>query len=154
VVDKLARTALARRGTLLVLALLGLGVASYLTWVHYGEAFAFCMGGGGCGGVQASRYALVGGVPVALLGLAMYLALAALAAARLRLGDRAPALVPLALFAVSLAGTLYSGYLTYLELYVIKAICWWCVASAALVTGILALSAWELSATGRRQPVD
>lgn len=149
-VDKLARTALARRGTLLALALAGLGVAGYLTWVHYSGAIAFCAGSGGCEVVQGSRYALVGGVPVALLGLAMYLALAALAVARLRLGDRAPALVPLALFAVSLAGTLYSGYLTYLELYVIKAVCWWCVASAALATGILALSAWELADASRR----
>jgi uncharacterized membrane protein len=128
------------------LALLGAGVAGYVTWVHYSGALAFCAGSGGCEVVQASRYAQIGAMPVALLGLLMYVALAMLAVWRLRAGDDTPALVPLGLFFLSLAGVLFSAYLTYLELFVIKAICWWCVASAVIVTGIFGLSAWEVTA--------
>jgi uncharacterized membrane protein len=45
---------------------------------------------------------------------------------------------------VALAGTLFSGYLTYLELFVIHAICQWCVASAVIVTLLLLVEGWGL----------
>ena len=128
------------------LAALGVAVSAYLTGVHYGGTPLLCTGAGGCEQVQASRFATVAGVPVALLGLGLYLALLGIAIWRGRGGDATPAPVLLVLFGLALAGTLYSAYLTYLELFVIGAICPWCVTSAMLVTTICALAAWDLFA--------
>ena len=127
------------------LAALGTLISGYLVWVHYSGALALCAGAGGCETVQASRFASVAGVPVALLGLALYLALLGLGAWRAGAGPTTPGAVPLALFGLALAGTLYSAYLTYLELHVIGAICPWCVSSAVLVTAICALAAGDLA---------
>src|SRR5438552_12820753 len=57
------------------LALTGMAISGYLTWVHFSGGLALCSGAGGCEQVQASRFASVGGVPVALLGLVAYLGL-------------------------------------------------------------------------------
>jgi uncharacterized membrane protein len=135
-----------RGRAMVMLAALGAAVAGYLTWAHYSGALALCAGAGGCEAVQASRFATVAGVPVALLGLGLYLALLGLAVWRTGRGLAAPGGVALALFGLALAGTLYSAYLTYLELRVIGALCPWCVGSAALVTAICALAAWDLAA--------
>jgi uncharacterized membrane protein len=89
-------------------------------------------GGGGCETVQSSRYAEILGVPVAALGLGEYAGL--LLSALLR-GEGGALL---GLF-VTLASVLFSAYLTYLELFVIYAICQWCVASAALMTAAFIL---------------
>jgi uncharacterized membrane protein len=112
----------------LAVVLAGIGVASYLTYVHYAGLQPFCAGGGhGCERVQSSSYARLGGIPVALLGLGGYLAIAA---ALLAPGERAR----LAAAALAVSGFGFSAYLTYLELFVIDAICQWCVASAVLLT--------------------
>lgn len=122
------------------LSALGAAISGYLTWVHYSGALALCTGAGGCEQVQSSRYAVVAGVPVAALGLALYSTLLGLSLWQARAGAAAAQIVSLALFGLALAGTLFSAYLTYLELFVIRAICPWCVASAAVVTAILALA--------------
>jgi uncharacterized membrane protein len=129
---------------LVVLAALGVGISAYLTWVHYGGLPLLCSGAGDCETVQASRFATLGDVPVALLGLGLYVALLTLAGWRLWAGPAVPTPVPLALFGLALAGTLYSLYLTYLELFVIRAICPWCVSSAVVLTTILVLTIGEL----------
>ena len=116
------------RIVLAVLAVTGLCMSAYLTWVHLRGVAPVCLaGGGGCETVQSSRYAEILGVPVAALGLGGYAGL--LLAALLR--GEAGAL--LGLF-VTLVSVLFSAYLTYLELFVIYAICQWCVSSAALMT--------------------
>ena len=58
-----------------VLALVGLGVAGYLTYVHYAGVKVLCLSSGGCETVQASRYAKLAGIPVAVLGLGGYVLL-------------------------------------------------------------------------------
>jgi uncharacterized membrane protein len=129
----------ARRLHLAALAVAGLGVcvAGYLTYVHYAGLEPFCAGGGhGCERVQSSSYAKLGGIPVAVLGLGGYLAIAA---ALLAPGERAR----LAAAALAVVGAGFSGYLTYLELFVIDAICQWCVASAVLLTLLAVLTAWR-----------
>jgi uncharacterized membrane protein len=129
----------ARRLHLAALAVAGLGicVAGYLTYVHYAGLEPFCAGGGhGCERVQSSSYAELGGIPVAVLGLGGYLAIAA---ALLAPGERAR----LAAAALAVVGAGFSGYLTYLELFVIDAICQWCVASAVLLTLLAVLTAWR-----------
>ena len=129
---------------MVALAALGVGISGYLTWVHYSGALALCAGAGGCEQVQASRYAMVAGLPVALLGLLLYLGILGLSIARALPPSSTSGLVSLALFGLALAGTLFSAYLTYLELFVIQAICPWCVTSAIVVTALFALSAWDL----------
>ena len=116
-----------RRATLL-LALIGTGIAGYLTWVHYGHLKIVCLsGGGGCEKVQASSYAELAGIPVAVLGLVGYILI--LASLLLPEGDGAVAAAFL-----SLVGFGFSMYLTWAELFRIHAICQWCVASACVMT--------------------
>jgi uncharacterized membrane protein len=121
-----------------VLTLAGIGVAAYLTYVHYAGLQPFCAGGShGCERVQSSSYASVGGLPVALLGLAGYVAIAAALVAP---GERAR----LAATALAVTGFGFSAYLTYLELFVIDAICQWCVASAVILTLLTVVTVWRL----------
>lgn len=129
----------------LVLALAGTGVAAYLTSVHYADSLLLC-GVGDCATVQKSRYAEVGGIPIAILGLGMYLAIIALGLLRWR-QPRHRTTATMAAFAIALAGAIYAAYLTYIEIWVIDAICQWCVASAILTLGILTIegiAVWRL----------
>lgn len=112
-------------------------ISGYLTWVHYSGSLALCVGVGGCEAVQTSRYAMVGQVPVALIGLGGFVAMLAVALARLA---SARAELDLALFTLSLAGTLYVLYLTYVEIVVLGAICPWCVAVAVCTAAVFALA--------------
>jgi uncharacterized membrane protein len=119
-----------------VLGLVGLGVAIYLTIVHYTGAEPICGISHGCHTVQTSKYAELAGIPVAVLGLAGYAAL--LLALPIR-GENGR-LIRVAITAI---GFLFSAYLTYLELFVIDAICQWCVASAILMTALLIVTAYD-----------
>jgi uncharacterized membrane protein len=126
-----AHRALDGRGiALAVLPALGTGITLYLTWVHFSGQLALCAGAGGCATVQASRYATIFGVPIAVLGLLLYLALLGLGLWRVAAGPVTPSGVRLAIFGLALAGALYSLYLVYLQLFVLGAICPWCAASA------------------------
>jgi uncharacterized membrane protein len=111
----------------IVLALIGLGVAGYLTYVHYEGIESVCGLGGDCEKVQTSEWADLAGVPVALLGLIGYATILATLFV-----EREEALVAGAL--VALVGFGFSAYLTYRELFSIDAICPWCVASAVIMT--------------------
>jgi uncharacterized membrane protein len=124
-------------GLTLLLALAGVGVAGYLTYTHFQEAALVCTFGG-CHTVQESEYATLGPIPIAILGLGMYLAVAATAVLRI-VPNRlvAPDVANLAAWGMAFAAVLYYAYLTYLELFVIEAICQWCVASAVITVAIL-----------------
>ena len=137
----------------LLLAVLGILVAGILTTFHFSEraAAAYCTGAGGCGSVQESAYSYVLGVPISLLGLVSYAIVAVLAVLAIRRW-RHREWVPLAVFGLSLAGTLYSAYLTYLELYVLHAVCPWCVGSAFVSLGLLVASLADLLSL-RRGPL-
>jgi uncharacterized membrane protein len=120
------------------LAVLGVAIAGYLTYVHYAGVDPICTGGGGgCHTVQSSPYAELAGVPVAVLGLAGYLAILASLRIPGELGATATALL-------ALVGFGFSGYLTYLELFEIDAICQWCVASAVVMTLLAVLGVTRL----------
>lgn len=129
--DRRVRLALA------LLALAGLAVSGYLTYVHYAGIEPVCAGGGGCERVQTSKYAELAGIPVAVLGLVGYALI--LVASQLR-GEAARMATALA----ALVGFGFSAYLTYLELFEIDAICHWCLASAVLMTVLAALAALRL----------
>ncbi len=129
-----------------VLAILGLLVASYLTWSHFSSTNVLCAEGGGCDTVRQSPFSEIMGIPVAAIGLVGYLAILGV----LVLEKTSPALAsygPLVIFGFSLIGTLYSAYLTYLELFVILAICPYCVASAVIMTLLFILAVFRLLQT-------
>ncbi len=122
------------RGVSAVLAIAGVAIAGYLTWVHYAGLDPVCVGrGGGCERVQTSEWAELAGVPVALLGLLGYVTILA----SLALPEDPGAAV--AAF-VSLVGFGFSAWLTYVELAKIDAVCQWCVASALVMTALAAVS--------------
>lgn len=125
------------------LALLGLLDAGYLTVIKFANATAICSGIGDCETVNNSRYSEIGGVPIALLGAIAYLAILLLLIYEPRLGDNGD-YARLAVFGLSFGGTIYSGYLTYLEVAVLQAICPFCLASALLITAICAVSVSRL----------
>jgi uncharacterized membrane protein len=122
-----------RTALVAVLSLLGLAVAGYLTSVHYGGTEPICTAGGSCEQVQTSRYAELGGIPVALLGVVGYAAILGSLAVP---GHRGRLLRVL----LAAVGFGFSAYLTYLELFVIDAICQWCVASAAIMAALLVVA--------------
>lgn len=123
-----------------LLSLAGMGISGYLTWAHLAHRSVICGQSQGCDIVQQSVYSEIGGVPVALLGLLAYSGLFLLTLVQDRGPESVQDYVPLAIFGVALVGVLYSAYLTYLELYVIYAICQWCVTQAVVITLILLLS--------------
>ena len=114
-----------------VVALAGLVLATYLTWVHFDDAALVCVAGGGCETVQESDYAEIAGIPVALLGLAAYavvLGLIAWDTPNARLGAAMLALV----------GLVFSMYLVALQLFVIDAVCAWCLVNDMVIAPLLA----------------
>jgi uncharacterized membrane protein len=121
----------APRVALLALAVVGVLISAYLTWTHFAGLTPVCTGSGeGCQTVQSSRYASLLGIPVALLGLVAYGGLVFSAALWTEMGIYLG-------FLISLVGTLFSIYLTYLEIFVIGALCQWCLASAAIMVAAL-----------------
>jgi uncharacterized membrane protein len=125
----------------LVLAVLGIGIAGYLVYVHYADIDPVCNIAHGCHKVQTSEYAKLAGIPVALLGLLGYITLLG---ALLAPGQGEGARMAAAL--VALVGFGFSLYLTYRELFTIDAICQWCVGSAILMTGLAIVCTWRLLA--------
>jgi uncharacterized membrane protein len=133
-----------------LLSLAGLFISAYLYLYKLGRIGSLACGTGGCETVQLSPWSRVAGVEVALIGVLGYAALlgASLAALQPGLsGQRWPATLLAGLAGV---GVLFTAYLTYLELFVIHAICRWCVASGVIILAILAAALLEL----RRLPRD
>jgi uncharacterized membrane protein len=110
------------------LAVVGLGVAIYLTYIHYAGIKPVCTAGTSCLRVQSSVWSKLAGVPVALMGLIGYVAILGSLVAPDREETRQATLV------LTLIGFGFSGYLTYRELFSIHAICEWCASSAVILT--------------------
>ena len=124
--------------TLLVLTLIGVGVATYLTYIHYAGIKPLCgKNGGGCQLVQTSEYSKLAGVPVALIGLIGYVAiLASLLLPESESGR-------LATVAMTVVGFGFSGYLTYREIFSIHHLCDWCLSSFVIIFLLMCLSVWR-----------
>jgi uncharacterized membrane protein len=131
-------SAKALRIVLIVLAVVGLGWASYLTYVHYSGSAPVCsIKGNPCSQVQKSVYSELAGVPVALIGAIGYLVI--LGSLLVSDGERAR----FATAALTLGGFGFSAYLTYREVFTLHKICEDCVASAVIMTLMLCLSVWR-----------
>ena len=127
-----------------LVSLLGLFVSAYLYLYKIGRIGTLACGTGGCETVQTSVWSRFAGVEVSFIGVLGYALLLAVALVSLR-----PALAdrhwPAALFAsLAALGVLFTVYLTYLELFVIHAICRWCDGSAAIIATLLVLGVLEL----------
>jgi uncharacterized membrane protein len=122
------------RDALLIVAAIGIAVASYLTYVHYQPAALICTGSGGCETVQDSRYAVLAGIPVAVLGLAAWVATFALTVWSSELARTMTA-------ALALGALMFSTYLVILQLFVIDAVCVWCMLNDVVLVPLLAVLA-------------
>ena len=134
-----------RTARLASLAVAGLGLADaiYLSWIKLSHQTAACSAAGDCSTVNNSIYAEIAGVPIAVFGAGAYVFMILILGLESRVqlaADHGPWLV----YGVSLAGVLYSAYLTYIELFVIKAICPFCVFSALALVVLLILSGIRL----------
>jgi uncharacterized membrane protein len=127
-----------------VLCILGIGVASYLTWTHLADTDPYCGGTHSCADVQNSPYSEVAGIPVATVGAVGYLVLLTLSLLRSRVSEEIEFYLPVLSFGAALVGVLYSAYLTYLEAFVIRAWCYWCLTSAVIIAAIWILSIFDL----------
>ncbi len=126
------------RIAMIVLAVIGIGLTTYLTYVHYAGIKVACVQGHDeCEAVQTSVYSKVAGVPVALLGLIGYITILGTLAVRQSETTR------LATLAITFGGFGFSCYLTYREVFSLEKICEWCVGSAILMTILMCLSLWR-----------
>jgi uncharacterized membrane protein len=127
-----------------LLALTGIFVALYLTLYKVGVIGELTCSIGSCESVNTSKWAMFGGLPVAAWGLGFYIATFALALLGVQDRWADSRTISVALAALSGWGVLFSGWLTYLELFVIHAICMWCVVSAILVAAIFLTALLDL----------
>ncbi|WP_419934645.1 vitamin K epoxide reductase family protein [Candidatus Palauibacter sp.] len=140
-----------RRRGIALLALAGFFLSTYLFLYalgYYGELA--CGAGGGCDLVQGSRWARFLGFPVAGWGVAWYVAVFAVSILGTRDGAGAARWISRVLAVLALGGLGFTIYLTALELWVIHAICRWCVGSAVISLAIFLLTVPEFRAFSRR----
>lgn len=133
--------------TMIVLAVIGLLVATYMTIYKWTNNEAMCLGSGDCGTVNASRYADVNGIPVALIGVLGYAGILGMLFFENRM-DFLRQNGTLLTFGLALTGFLFTVWLIYAEIFLIKALCPFCVTSQTVMTIIFILSIIRLA----RQP--
>ena len=126
-----------------VLALIGLVIATYLLVVRLAGEAPVCGPVRGCDVVAASEYATLLGVPVALFGVAFSIVLVGAVTVWWRRADRRALYLA---YALGLLGILVVVYLTYLELFVIEAVCVWCA-----TYGVTIVAGWLLAVAGTRE---
>jgi uncharacterized membrane protein len=132
-----------RRMLTALLALVGFFIALYLAFYKAGLIGTLACGTGGCETVQLSRWGEFLGLPVAFWGVGYYAAVFTLAVAATLERWYDSRRIALALLLFTGWGVAFSGWLTYLELFVINAICRWCVVSAAIAVVLFALVLWD-----------
>jgi uncharacterized membrane protein len=120
-----------------LLSLTGLFISAYLYLYKIGRIGTLACGTGGCETVQQSPWSRVAGLDVSLIGVVGYAGLLVLSLAALQPGLAAQRWPSTLLVTLAAIGTAFAAYLTYLELFVIHAICRWCVGSAVIMLAIL-----------------
>jgi uncharacterized membrane protein len=130
-----------------LLSLAGVFIAAYLYLYKIGKIGSLACGAGGCEAVQWSPWSQIAGIEVALIGVLGYAGLLALSLAALHPGLAHRRWPTTLLSVLAGIGVLFTVYLTYLELFVINAICRWCVASGVIILGIFLVALLD-----RRRP--
>lgn len=128
------------------LGIAGIGLVDslYLTWIKLTHTEAACViGVGDCFTVNTSKYSEWNGIPIAVLGLAAYLAIVVVLLAATRL-DFIRSISTYAVFGISFIGVLYSAYLTYLEVAVLRAVCPYCLLSAIAILAVCIITVARL----------
>src|SRR6476469_1575557 len=136
------------------LALAGIFISLYLTLYKLGIIGELSCSIGSCETVNTSKWSRFLGLPVAAWGLLFYLDVFALAVIGTFQRFEDEPVISVVLVGEAAFGVLFSGWLTYLELGVIHAICIWCVTSAVVVTTVLLVSAADLREITATRPVD
>ena len=134
-----------------LLSLAGLFISAYLYLYKLGKIGSLACGSGGCETVQWSPWSQIAGIEVSLVGLLGYAGLLVLSLMSLQpklARERLPATLLAVLAGI---GVLFTAYLTYLELFVIHAICRWCVASGVVILAIFIVSLLDLRRLSRLQ---
>jgi len=129
----------------------GLLIAGYLASVELADQLPYCGVLHGCQEVALSPYSRVAGIPVAVFGVILSSALLTLALLWWRGGQR---FLLAAHYGLSLAGVVFEGYFTFLELFVIHAICVWCVAYGVslLLRFLVTAAIWRRSRVPAMEP--
>ena len=133
------------------LALAGVFVALYLTLYKLGYIGTLACSVGSCETVQTSRWATLFGVPVGAWGVGYYVVVLAVCLIGLTPSFAEQRGISLMLVVMTSIGVVFSAWLTYLELFVINAICQWCVISALLATALCVVSWLDLRDVTRWQ---
>jgi uncharacterized membrane protein len=123
-----------------LMSLIGLFVSAYLYLFKIGRIGTLACGSGACELVQTSRWSRFAGVEVALIGVVGYALLFAAALLALQPALAARRWPADLLTALAALGVLFTAYLTGLELFVIHAICRWCLGSAVIIVSVLLLA--------------
>jgi uncharacterized membrane protein len=134
----------------IIIALVGLAVSVYMTIFKLTDNSTMCLGSGGCSTINDSRYSEIYGIPVAAVGVGGYLAILAILALEVKGGSFFERNATLVTFGMALTGFLFTLYLVYLEIFVIKALCPFCVTSQVAMTILFILTVIRLL----KQPLD
>jgi uncharacterized membrane protein len=135
---------LALKISLAVLGIIGTGISGYLTYVHYRELNSICLFNTNCDAALTSRYSTMWGMPLSLFGSLLYVSLTVLSICSLRVKSEWQNGLELGIYTFSLAGTIFSAYLYYLEIFEIHAFCTWCIGSSIVIVCMLVLSLFNL----------
>ncbi len=130
-----------------ILAVVGIGISGYLTFVHYSGVSPICLPGFHCDAVLSSPYSAIWGVPLSLFGAVVYALIALLGFWHLRQRDQRQALGALFIYMFALAGVVFTIYLYYLEIFVIHAFCAFCIASSVVMACLFVLSIININST-------
>jgi uncharacterized membrane protein len=134
----------------MALATLGVLVSIYMTVYKLTSNNAMCLGSGDCSTVNASPYSQVYGIPVAFVGVLGYAAILILLALETRAGKFFQQNSTLMVFGLVVTGFAFTLYLVYLEIFVIKALCPFCITSQITMTILFILTIIRLV----RQPAN
>jgi uncharacterized membrane protein len=134
----------------IVITLIGLAVSIYMTIFKLTGNETMCIGNGGCSVVNNSPYAVINGIPVAVFGIVGYLAILAVLILEKKAGKFFKQNATMLNFGLTLIGFLFTLYLIYLEIFVIKALCPFCLTSQIAMTILFIISVIRLV----QQPLD
>ena len=143
-------TNLVARIAIPILGIVNIGISGYLTYVHYSLIKPVCVFNLECDEVLSSSYSAMWGVPLALFGLVMYVLLTVFGLLLWRKDSAWEHLIALGTYGVALAGIVFTGYLYYLEIFVLHAFCSWCIISSIVLACIFVISLVNFITTKRK----